>query len=177
MKILLDECVPAQVRHAFPGHNLVTVQEQGWTGIKNGALLEAAESAGFDLFIVADKNLRHQQNLAGRRLAILELWTNHRPTLEKHFSAIRAAAEGLRPGSILPWNVLRPERSPFNLHALPSSRGRPANSQARQDAFARDVPRRSAIRLRFERIEAAIEFRDLLGREVNRRRLFGDAVP
>lgn len=57
MKILLDECVPAQVRHAFAGHDTITVQEQGWTGIKNGALLAAAESAGFDLFIVADKNL------------------------------------------------------------------------------------------------------------------------
>ena len=91
MKILLDECVPAQVRHAFPGHDAVTVQEQGWTGLKNGELLAAAESAGFDLFIAADKNIRQQQNLAGRRLAILELWTNHRPTLEKHFDAIRAA--------------------------------------------------------------------------------------
>jgi hypothetical protein len=98
VKILLDECVPVQVRHAFPGHAVVTVQEQGWTGIKNGALLDAAESARFDLFIVADKNLRHQQNLAARRLAILELWTNHRPTLEKHFDAIRAAAERLKEG-------------------------------------------------------------------------------
>ncbi len=99
MKILLDECVPAQVRQAFPEHDATTtVQEQGWTGIKNGDLLAAAENAGFDLFIVADKNLRHQQNLAGRRLAILELWTNHRPTLEKHFAAIRAAAEKLKAG-------------------------------------------------------------------------------
>jgi predicted nuclease of predicted toxin-antitoxin system len=47
VKILLDECVPAQLRRAFPGHDAVTVQEQGWTGIKNGALLAAPESAGF----------------------------------------------------------------------------------------------------------------------------------
>ncbi len=98
MKILLDECVPAQVRHAFTGHETITVQEQGWTGIQNGALLIAAERAGFDLFVVADKNLRHQQNLSGRGLAILELWTNHRPTLEKHFGAVRAAAGKLSPG-------------------------------------------------------------------------------
>jgi predicted metal-dependent phosphoesterase TrpH len=90
------------VRRAFPEHDAVTVQEQGWTGIKNGALLSAAASAGFDLFIVADKNLRHQQNLAGRRLAILELWTNHRPTLEKHFGAIRAAAERIKAGEYFP---------------------------------------------------------------------------
>ena len=50
------------------------------------------------LFILADKNLCYQQNLAGRRLAILELWTNHRPTLERHFPLIRAAAESIQPG-------------------------------------------------------------------------------
>ena len=98
MNILLDECVPAQVRNALTGHDVTTVQLQGWTGIKNGLLLTAAENAGCDLFILADKNLRHQQNLTGRRLAILELWTNHRPTLEKHFSLIRAAAESIQPG-------------------------------------------------------------------------------
>ena len=98
MKILLDECVPAQVRNALTGHEVTTVQSQGWKGIKNGVLLTAAENAGFDLFILADKNLRYQQNLAGRRLAILELWTNHRPTLEKHFPLIRAAAESIQPG-------------------------------------------------------------------------------
>ena len=98
MKILLDECVPAQIRNALAGHDVITVQMQGWTGIKNGALLAEAEAAGFDLLILADKNLRYQQNLAARRMAILELWTNHRPTLEKHFPLIRAAAESIQPG-------------------------------------------------------------------------------
>ena len=98
MKILLDECVPAQVRNALAGHEVSTVQQMGWTGLKNGELLAMAESAGFDLFILADKNLRYQQNLTGRMLAILELWTNHRPTLEKHFPLIRAAAEATAPG-------------------------------------------------------------------------------
>ncbi|MEQ1862980.1 MAG: hypothetical protein ABMA13_23915, partial [Chthoniobacteraceae bacterium] len=78
--MLLDECVPVQVRDALAGYEVTTVQQMGWRGIGNGDLLAAAESAGFDLFILADKNLRYQQNLTGRRLAILELWTNHRPT-------------------------------------------------------------------------------------------------
>jgi hypothetical protein len=52
--------------------------------------------------VVADKNLRHQQNLAGRRLAILERWTNHRSTVAKHFAAIRAAAETLKAGKYSP---------------------------------------------------------------------------
>ncbi len=67
----------------------------------NGDLLEAAESAGFDLIIVADKNLRYQQSLADRKLEVLELWTNHRPTLEKCFDHIRKAAESLHPGAFL----------------------------------------------------------------------------
>jgi hypothetical protein len=99
VKILLDECVPAQVRNAFAGHEVTTVQMQGWAGIKNGELLAAAERAGFDLFILADKNLRYQQKLTARKMAILELWTNHRPTLERHFPLIRTTAESMKQGT------------------------------------------------------------------------------
>jgi predicted nuclease of predicted toxin-antitoxin system len=98
MKILLDECVPLQVRHALPGHEVTTAQKMGWGGISNGELLDKAEQSGFDVFIVADKNLQYQQNLSGRRIAILELWTNHRPTLEQHFVEICAAVEKLSAG-------------------------------------------------------------------------------
>ena len=97
MKILLDECVPLQVRAALPDHEVATAQRMGWGGISNGDLLNKAEQAGFQVFILADKNLRYQQNLSGRRIAILELWTNHRPTLEKHFAEIRNAVETLSP--------------------------------------------------------------------------------
>lgn len=93
MKILLDESVPVQVRNALAEHDVATAIEIGLRGISNGELITRAEQAGFDLLIVADKNIRHQQNLANRRIAILELWTNHRPTLERHFARIRTAAE------------------------------------------------------------------------------------
>jgi predicted nuclease of predicted toxin-antitoxin system len=98
MKILLDECVPLQVRQALPNHEVTTAQRMGWGGISNGDLLDKAEREGFKVFIVADKNLRDQQNLSSRRIAILELWTNHRPTLEKHFMEIRTAVEKLSAG-------------------------------------------------------------------------------
>jgi hypothetical protein len=65
----------------------------GWRGIGNGELLTLAEQEGFEVFIIADQNLRYQQNLSKRRLCIIELWTNHRPTLEKHFQRIREAVE------------------------------------------------------------------------------------
>lgn len=56
----------------------------GWQGVGNGELLDHAEADGFRLLIIADKNFRYQQNMRDRRIAILELWTNHRPTLENH---------------------------------------------------------------------------------------------
>jgi len=98
MRILLDECVPVQVRNALVGHDVSTTQRMGWSGISNGELLERAEHGGFELFIVADQNLRYQQNLKGRKLAILELWTNHRPTLEKYLDRIKVAAEKMSAG-------------------------------------------------------------------------------
>ncbi len=98
MKVLLDVCTPVQVRHALAAHEVLTAVKMGWGALENGALLRAAEEAGFELLIICDKNLRHQQNLSGRRLAILELWTNHRPTLEEHFPLIQQTAEAMRAG-------------------------------------------------------------------------------
>jgi len=92
VKVLLDESVPVQVRTALPTHDVTTVSELGWKGRENGELLDAAEQAGFDVLVVADKNLR------GRKIALVELWTNHRPTLERHFAQIASAVAPVRPG-------------------------------------------------------------------------------
>ncbi len=70
----------------------------GWREFENGRLLDVAERDGFDLFMICDKNMRHQQNLTPRHLAIAELWTNHRPTLEQHFSLIAQQIESMGPG-------------------------------------------------------------------------------
>lgn len=75
MRILLDECVPWPMHRLLSSHVCTSVQAQGWSGIRNGDLLQRAE-ADFDLFITSDQNIRYQQNLAGRRIAILELSTN-----------------------------------------------------------------------------------------------------
>ena len=98
MKVLLDVCTPVQVRLALAGHEVHTAVIMGWGELENGELLRVAELAGFDVFIICDKNLRYQQNLVGRRLAILELWTNHRPTLEQHFPLLRQNAETMQVG-------------------------------------------------------------------------------
>lgn len=75
MKILLDECVPWPMHQLLRGHVITSVQAQGWSGIRNSELLRLAERE-FALFITADQNISYQQNLAGRRIAILELSTN-----------------------------------------------------------------------------------------------------
>ncbi len=101
MRILLDESVPVQVRRALHGHSVSTAVELGWRGVRNSELLDRAEAEGFELVIVADKNLRHQQNLTKRRVAILELWTNHRPTLEQHFARIRDRVQSATTGQYI----------------------------------------------------------------------------
>lgn len=88
MKILLDECVPWPMHQFLAGHDCATAQQRGWGGIKNGDLIRSAEKE-FDLFITSDQNIRYQQNLAGRRIAILELSTND-------YRRIKASAELIR---------------------------------------------------------------------------------
>jgi hypothetical protein len=75
MNILLDECVPWPMHKLLTGHTCTTAQRRGWGGIKNGDLLRLAEGE-FDLFITSDQGIRYQQNLSGRRIAIIELSTN-----------------------------------------------------------------------------------------------------
>ncbi len=75
MRILLDECVPWPMHRLLAGHDCTTAQRCGWGGIKNGDLLRLAEGQ-FELFITTDQNIRYQQNMAGRRISILELSTN-----------------------------------------------------------------------------------------------------
>lgn len=99
MKVLLDESVPVQLAGALLGHDVSTVSGLGWKGMENGDLLVAAEAAGYDALVLADKNLRYQQNLSGRRIGIVELWTNHRPTLERHFPRIAAAVNSVTSGA------------------------------------------------------------------------------
>jgi hypothetical protein len=86
------------VAKGLPGHEVKTTFGMGWSELENGDLLNAAEIDGFELLIICDKNMRYQQNVRQRKMAILELWTNHRPTLEKHFAYIKTNAESMTAG-------------------------------------------------------------------------------
>jgi predicted nuclease of predicted toxin-antitoxin system len=96
MKILLDECVPWPMHRLLGHHSCTNVQAQGWGGIKNGELLQRAE-AEFDLFITSDQNIRYQQNLAGRKIAVLELSTNDIGRIEAAMLLIQATVDGIQP--------------------------------------------------------------------------------
>ncbi len=98
MRILFDENVPAPLRRYFPDDQVVTVQQLGWSGIENGELVSRADTE-FDVLILADKNLRYQQNLTGRKLALVELPTNRWPILEPLGAKLATAVHGAVPGS------------------------------------------------------------------------------
>lgn len=70
MRVLLDECVPRGLRDDLPGHEVKTVAEAGWAGVKNGELLRLAASQ-FDLLITVDRNLEYQQSFTGLSLALI----------------------------------------------------------------------------------------------------------
>ena len=103
MRILFDQGTPAPLRHGLPGHSVSTAYEVGWAELENGDLLKAAE-ASFDAFITTDQNLRHQQNLSGRRLAILVLPTTSWPKIQAHATKVTAAVNALRPGDFIELN-------------------------------------------------------------------------
>jgi hypothetical protein len=98
MTILFDENVPAPLRKHLEPHQVTTVQEQGWAGISNGDLVLRTNGV-FDVLLLADKNLRYQQNLANRQVALVELPTNRWPALQMMLPRIRQAVNAATPGS------------------------------------------------------------------------------
>jgi len=85
------------LRRELTGHIVATAYEMGWAALANGELLKAAE-AGFEAFVTTDRNLRYQQNLSSRRLAILVLPTTSWPKIQLHISEVVAAVNQLRAG-------------------------------------------------------------------------------
>jgi len=88
------------LRQTLSGHTVATAFEMGWSDLSNGDLLRSAESR-FDVFITTDQNLRYQQNLPDRQLAILVLPTTSWPTIKNHLGSILTALDGVRGGDYL----------------------------------------------------------------------------
>lgn len=100
MKILIDECVPAPFARLLSQHTCRTVEQCGWRGIQNGALISLAEKE-FDLSVTADQNIRYQQNLAGFRIAVVELSTNDFKRLRDSVELIRSQLERANGGNLV----------------------------------------------------------------------------
>ena len=103
MKLLIDECVDERLRFLFPGHDCQTARFANLAGLKNGRLLEAAEEAGFDVLITVDQNLPAQQNLGGRRIALLILCgpTNRLKDLAPLAPGAISAVGSIGPGDVI----------------------------------------------------------------------------
>ncbi len=84
MRLLLDESIPVKFRRLLPNHDVRTVVEMGWSGVKNGKLLALAAADGFDVFVTVDKNLPYQQNLTTLPVAVivLDAVSNELPALQ-----------------------------------------------------------------------------------------------
>jgi hypothetical protein len=88
------------VRRFLGKHDVRTVIEMGWPAqLENGILLEAAETAAVDVMVTSDQNIRHQQNLAGRKLALVVPGSNIWPIMRSHGAEIAARVDAAAPGS------------------------------------------------------------------------------
>ncbi|MBZ5729350.1 MAG: hypothetical protein LAP87_30785 [Acidobacteriia bacterium] len=99
MLILFDHVTPRGIARFLLGHTVTKAKDRGWDTLTNGDLLAEAERAGFDVPLTADKNMRYQQNLAGRRIALVVLSTPQWPRVRLHIEGIVAAVNSATPGS------------------------------------------------------------------------------
>jgi hypothetical protein len=99
MLILFDHGTPRSIARFLHGHSVVEAVARGWDRLHNGALLNVAEEAGFDLLLSTDKNIRFQQNLKGCRIAVVILGNPQRPAVHRHIDRVIAAVNAATPGS------------------------------------------------------------------------------
>ncbi len=100
MKVLIDESLPRYLKQILIRHQVSTVQEMGWAGIKNGELLTRAESE-FDVFMTADKNLRYQQNLQHFNLAVIVFPSNRLSVVKDLSQRVNDVLSSIKPSQVI----------------------------------------------------------------------------
>ena len=118
-RVLFDVNVPRPVARLLIGHAVEFADQRGWRELTNGDLLAAAERDGFDVMLTADTNLRYQQNLATRRIAIVALSTNAWPVIRDNPAPVIRAVDAASPGSYLEVRLARP---PLRRRPAPQSK-------------------------------------------------------
>jgi hypothetical protein len=101
MKILFDNGVPKPIALSLVGHEIAYARKIGWHELKNGDLILQAEEAGYELLLSTDKNIRYQQNLTRRKIAIVVLGNQQWPNVRLHLDRIVAAVNASTPGCYL----------------------------------------------------------------------------
>ena len=99
MRVLFDQGTPAPLRLLLPDHEVSTAYERGWSTLRNGELLTAAEGQGFQVLVTTDTNLKYQQNLTPRRIAIVVLSTTSWPRIKVAAEVVNAAVNATAPGT------------------------------------------------------------------------------
>lgn len=99
MLVLFDHSTPAPLSSHLTGHTVTEARDRGWDTLSNGELLDEAERAGFDVLLTADKNMRYQQTLRGRRIVLVVLSTPRWPVVRLHIGRIADAINAATPGS------------------------------------------------------------------------------
>ena len=99
MLVLFDHGTPRGITRALHLHTVKEARAQGWDTLSNGELLKAAEEAAFDVLLTTDKSLRFQQNLQGRKLAIVVLTNSRWRLVRRALEPIAAAVDAAKPGS------------------------------------------------------------------------------
>jgi hypothetical protein len=112
MRVLFDHNVPHKLRRFLQPHEVCTADEMFWNELENGALLKAGEDAGFSVMITGDKNLSYQQNLRGRKLALIVLSTNRWKIIKENIAPIIQALVSATPGSFQTVTFELPPRRP-----------------------------------------------------------------
>ena len=114
MLVLFDKNVPYPLRRYLSPHLVRVAEELGWGRLANGDLLKMAEAAGIELMITADQNIRYQQNLSERKIALVVLGSSLWPFLKEHLPEILTAVNSAHIGSYAFIEVPLPPRPPLN---------------------------------------------------------------
>ena len=105
MKILFDQGAPGPLRRHLVGHSVDTAFQLGWSRLSNGELLDRAEEKGYELLITTDQQIRHQQNLGRRDMAVLVLSTTAWPDIRSRVEDILTAVNELAPGDFVEFSI------------------------------------------------------------------------
>lgn len=100
MNILFDHCTPRPLRRFLPGHHVTTADQHGWSKIRNGDLLNAADRNDIDIFITTDQGMEEEQSFHNRRFGTIIITDTDLRRIEHHIPALLAAVRAAQPGAI-----------------------------------------------------------------------------